>query len=68
MTGVGVSAMRKGLDIDAINPGSNVRESTTPVVRFGGKSRAARLIWRLLGPVDTYVDPCRSNHTVGDTK
>ena len=50
--------MRKGLDIDAINPGSNVRESTTPVVRFGGKSRAAPLIWRLLGPVDTYVDPC----------
>ena len=49
--------MRQGKDIDARDPGQNIRMSTTPVVRFGGKARAAPLLWRLLGPVDTFVDP-----------
>lgn len=35
----------------------NVRAVSTPVVRFGGKTRAANLVHQLLGPVDTYVEP-----------
>lgn len=44
LTGVDVSAIQKGKDVDARDPGPNVRMSTRPVVRFGGKARSATLI------------------------
>ena len=35
----------------------NYREFTSPVIRNGGKGKAAGLIWQLLGNGQTYIDP-----------
>ena len=36
---------------------NNVRKITSPMPYFGGKSRASSLVWKLLGPVQNYIDP-----------